>query len=106
MDERNPYEKVHRKEELSLELNFRSFLFGEGAEFFEPVPVEELVNFAALGCPVTIPEGGPYTEDELVQIARAVQKGGTTLTVVGAPKYPPEVIARIEKEALGRILMA
>lgn len=103
---RNPNETVHPKENLSLELNFRSFLFGEGAEFFEPVPVEELVNFAALGCPVTIPEGGPYTEDDLVRIAQAVRQGGTTLTVVGAPKYPAEVLARLEKEVSGRILLA
>lgn len=103
---RNPHATVHSKEELSLDLNFRSFLFGEGAEFFEPVPIEDLINYAALGCPVTIPEGGPYTEEELVRVAQAVQKSGTTLTVVGAPKYPAEVLARLEKEASGRILMA
>ena len=46
---RNPYERVHPKEELSVEINFRSFLAGEGDDFFEPVPVEDMVDFASVG---------------------------------------------------------
>ena len=46
-----------KRQELSLELNFRSFLAGEGGPFFQPVPVEEMVNIASVGCPVTIPAG-------------------------------------------------
>jgi len=103
---RNPYELVHRKEELSLELNFRSFLFGEGAEFFEPVPVEDLINYAALGSPITIPDNCPYSPEDLVRIAQAVKRGGATLTVAGGANLPSEVRARLEQEAPGRILAA
>lgn len=103
---RNPYNTQHKKEELSVEINFRSFLFGEGAEFFEPVPVEDLVNYAALGSPITIPEGDVYTEEDLVQIAQAAQKGGGTVTLVSASIYPNDVIARLEKVAPGQIRTA
>ncbi|MCC7017479.1 MAG: hypothetical protein IT564_09795 [Rhodospirillales bacterium] len=99
----NPYEKVHPKESLSLELNFRSFLAGEGEAFFEPVPVEDMVSIATLGSPVTIPMSAPYSEDELKQIAEAVRQGSSTLTLTGAARYPADVLERLEKEAPGRI---
>ncbi len=99
----NPYETVHPKESLSLELNFRSFLAGEGEAFLEPVPVEDMVSFAAVGSPITIPAGAPYSGDELAQVAEAVRQGGGTLTLLGAASYPPEVVVRLEKEAPGRI---
>jgi hypothetical protein len=100
---RNPYEGTHPKESLSLELNFRSFLAGEGEAFFEPVPVEDLVSFAAVGSPITIPVDAPYSGEELAQVAAAVGQGGGTLTLLGAAAYPPEVLERLEKEAPGRI---
>lgn len=103
---RNPYDVLHKKEELSVEINFRSFLFGEGAEFFEPVPVEDLVNYAELGSPVTIPEGDVYTEEDLVQIAQAAQKGGGTITLVSTSTYPNDIVARLEKVAPGQIRTA
>jgi hypothetical protein len=99
----NPYEKAHPKESLSLELNFRSFMAGEGTEFFEPVPVEDVVTFATVGSPVTIPMGAPYSADELCQIAKAVHRGNGTLTLRGATQYPADVLDRLEKEAPGRI---
>lgn len=99
----NPYEKVHPKESLSLELNFRSFLAGEGEAFLEPVPVEDVASFAAVGSPVTIPMSAPYSADELYQIAEAVRQGGGTLTLLGAARYPADVLERLEKEAPGRI---
>lgn len=99
----NPYEKVHPKESLSLELNFRSFLAGEGEAFLEPVPVEDVANFAAVGSPVTIPVSAPYSADELYQIAEAVRQGGGTLTLVGAARYPADVLERLEKAAPGQI---
>lgn len=103
---RNPYKGVHPKESLSVELNFRSFLAGEGAEFFEPVPVEDLVGFASVGSPITIPEDAQYSENELVQIAEAVRKGGGALTLLGAQKYALDVLGRLEKEAPGQIRLA
>jgi hypothetical protein len=99
----NPYKTTHPKEQLSVEMNFRSFLAGEGSEFFEPVPVEDLVRFAWLGCPITIPESGPYSEDELRQIASAVQHGNGELTLRGSGNYPADMLDRLEKEAPGRI---
>ena len=103
MTNRNPYKDVHPKAELSLELNFRSFLAGEGGAFLEPVPVEDLVSFASVGPPVTIPASAPYSEDELKQIAQAVRRGGGMLTLLGAASYPPDVLERIEREAPGQI---
>ncbi len=100
----SPYKGTHAKESLSLELNFRSFLAGEGGEFFEPVPVEDVINFAAVGSPVTIPMSAPYSADEMAQIAQAVHQGGGTLTIMGAARYPADVLERLEKEAPGRIL--
>ena len=102
----NPYEKVHPKESLSLELNFRSVMAGEGSELFGPVPVEDIVNFASVGSPVTIPMSAPYPADEMYQIAEAVRQGGGTLTLVGAARYPAEVLERLEKEAPGQIRLA
>lgn len=100
---RNPYHTLHKKEELSVEINFRSFLFGEGAEFFEPVPVVDLVNYATLGSPVTIPEGDVYSEEDLIQIAQAAQKGGGTVTLVSTSSYPDGVVARLQSVAPGLI---
>ena len=102
----NPYEKVHPKESLSLELNFRSFLAGEGEAFLEPVPVEDVAHFAAVGSPVTIPMSAPYSADEMTLIAQAVRQGGGTLTLMGAARYPAEVLERLEKEAPGQIRLA
>jgi hypothetical protein len=99
----NPYKVVHPKEELSLELNFRSFLLGEGEQFFERVPVEDLVSFASAGSPLTIPDGAPYSEDELKQIAEAIRQGGGTLTVLGAAGYPSDLLERIEQAAPGQV---
>jgi hypothetical protein len=84
-------------------MNFRSFLAGEGSEFFEPVAVEDMIRFASLGCPLTIPESGPYSEEELIQIASAVQNGGGQLTLRGSAIYPPDMLDRLQKEAPGRI---
>ncbi len=100
----NPYKREHPKESLSLELNFRSFLAGEGEAFFEPVPVEDMVSVASMGSPVTIPMSAPYSEDELKQIAEGVRQGGGTLTLMGATRYPADVLERLEKAAPGRIL--
>ena len=102
----NPYDKVHAKDELSLELNFRSVLAGEGSELFGPVPVEDVVSFAAVGSPVTIPMSAPYTADELVQIAGAVRQGGGTFTLVGAARYPADLLENLEKAAPGQVVRA
>ena len=101
--DRNPYKGSHAKDELSLELNFRSFLAGEGEAFFTPVPVEDLVDFASVGSPITVPVGAPYSEDQLKEIARAVVKGQSTLTLLGAGSYPRNVLDALEAEAPGRI---
>ena len=101
----NPYDKVHPKESLSLEVNFRSVLAGEGSELFGPVPVEDVVTFAALGSPVTIPMSAPYLADELIEIAGAVRQGGSTLTLMGAARYPADLLESLEKEAPGQILL-
>jgi len=103
---RNPYESVQPTESLSVEINFRSFLAGEGDDFFEPVPVEDMVDFASVGSPITIPDNAPYTKGELRQIAKAVRKGGGTLTVLEAASYPPDVLENLEKEAPGQIRLA
>ncbi len=103
---RNPYERVHPKNELSVEINFRSFLAGEGDAFFQPVPVEDMVDFASVGSAITIPEGTPYSKRELKQIAKAVRKGGGTLTLVEAASYPPDLVENLEKEAPGLIRLA
>jgi len=99
----NPYKRDHPKDTLSLELNFRSFLAGEGEAFLEPVPIEDVVRFASVGSPVTIPMSAPYSADELNQIAEAVRQGGGTLTLLGAARYPPDVVERLEKAAPGQI---
>src|SRR6266480_645929 len=101
--DRNPYKKEHPREELSLELNFRSFLAGEGEAFFTPVPVDDLISFAAVGSPITIPKSAPYSGDELKQVAQAVRRGGSTLTLLGAAGYPPDILERLEKEAPAQI---
>ena len=103
---RNPYEKVHPKGALSVEINFRSFLAGEGDDYFEPVPVEDMVDFASVGSPITIPDNTPYTKSELKKIAKATRKGGGTLTVLEAASYPPDVLENLEKEAPGQIRLA
>lgn len=103
---RNPYESVHPKESLSVEVNFRSFLAGEGDAFLERVPVEDMVDFASVGSAITIPEGNPYSKRELKQIARGVRRGGGTLTLVEAANYPPDVLENLEKEAPGLIRLA
>ena len=102
----NPYDKVHAKDELSLELNFRSVLAGEGSELFGPVPVEDVVSFAAVGSPVTIPMSAPYLADELRQIAGAVRRGGGTFTLMGAARYPADLLESLEKAAPGQIRLA
>jgi hypothetical protein len=101
--DRNPYKKEHSRQELSLELNFRSFLAGEGEAFFTPVPVDDLVTYAALGAPVAIPRGAPYSEDELKRIAEAVRKGGGTLTLIEPAQYSQDCRDCLEKEAPGQI---
>ena len=101
----NPYDKVHPKESLSLEVNFRSVMAGEGSELFGPVPVEDVVTFAALGSLVTIPMSAPYLADELIEIAGAVRQGGGTLTLMGAARYPADLLESLEKEAPGQILL-
>ncbi len=98
-----PYDKVHPKEGLSLEVNFRSVMAGEGSELFGAVPVEDVAHFASVGSPVTIPMSAPYSADEMVQIAQAVQQGGGTLTIMGAARYPADVLERLEKAAPGQI---
>jgi hypothetical protein len=98
-----PYDKVHPKEGLSLEVNFRSVMAGEGSELFGPVPVEDVVSFAAVGSPVTIPMSAPYLADELQEIAGAVRQGGGTLTLMGAARYPADLLESLEKEAPGQI---
>ena len=103
MSERNHYKGTHAREELSLELNFRSFMVGEGAPFFQPVPLEEILSFATVGSPITIPASSPYSEDELLQIAAAVRRGGSTLTLLGATSYPVELLQRLENEAPGKL---
>lgn len=105
MIENNPH-KPKPDNELSLELNFRSFLAGEGAPFFQAVPVEEMCSFAAVGSPVTVPESMPYSHDDLLQIAAAVSEGGTTLTLVGAGRYPAELLEQLEKQSNGRLRRA
>lgn len=102
----NPYDKVHPGESLSLEINFRSFLAGEGEVFFGPVPVEDLAHFAAIGSPVTIPKGAPYSADDLVQVAKAIKQGGGTLTLLGADDFPADVLVRLENEAPGQLRRA
>lgn len=102
----NPYDRVHPKESLSLELNFRSFLAGEGEAFLTPVPVEDMVSFASVGSPITIPASAPYSEDQLKEIARAVRQGRSTLTILGAAKYPRELLDALETEAPGHIRQA
>lgn len=101
-----PYDKVHPKEGLSLEVNFCSVMAGEGSELFGPVPVEEVVGFAAVGSPVTIPMSAPYPADELLQIAGAVRQGGGTLTLMGAARYPADMVESLEKAAPGQIRLA
>lgn len=102
MSEQKPKE-ASAGNELSLELNFRSFLAGEGAPFFQAVPVEEMCCFAAVGSPVTVPESMPYSPEELLQIAAAVGKGGSTMTVAGSGRYPPELLEALDRESLGRL---
>lgn len=92
-----------QRQELSLELNFRSFMAGEGAPFFQPVPLEEMLSFAEVGSPVTIPDSGPYTPDELRQIAAAVRKGGSAMTLKASEKYPADLLAELERESAGRL---
>jgi len=106
MDERNPYKTTHSKETLSVELNFRSFLMGEGGAFFERVSVEDLVSFASLGCPITIPASAPYSDEEPQQIAGAVRKGGGKLNILSSTKYPAEVLKKLELEAPGQIALS
>lgn len=106
MSEQKTYKLVHAKDELSIEVNFRSFLAGEGQEFFEPVPVEELANLASVGTPVTIPSGAPYSEDELKTIAEAVRHGGNTLTLKDAAAYTTDVLELLERLAPGKIRRA
>lgn len=103
MSEQKTYKAVHRKDELSVEINFRSFLAGEGQEFFEPVPVEDLASLASVGTPLTIPSGAPYSADELRIVAEAVRQGGNTLTLKGAAAYPSDVLALLESLAPGLI---
>ena len=103
---KNPYESVHPKGSLSVEINFRSFLAGEGDDFFEPVPVEDMVDFASVGSPITIPEDAPYSKGELKKIAKAIRKGGGTLTVLEAANYPADVLEKLEKEAPGQVKLA
>ena len=105
-EERNPYKGTHARKELSLELNFRSFMAGEGAPFFQPVPLDEILTFATVGAPITIPASGPYSEEELSQIAAAVRTGGGTITLLGAARYPSELLERLEKEAPGQLRRA
>jgi hypothetical protein len=104
--DQNPYKTSHSKETLSIELNFRSFLMGEGGAFLERVPVEDLVSFASVGCPITIPAGAPYSEEELRQIASAVQQGSGELTVLSSSNYPADMLERLELEAPGRIRLS
>lgn len=101
--EPNPYKSTHAKEELSLELNFRSFLAGEGGPFFEPVAVADLVTYATVGAPITIPASAPYSLDDLQRIAQAAKQGGGTLTLLGASNYPAEILDRLEQTAPGKI---
>ena len=103
---RNPYKSVHLKESLSIENNFRSFLAGEGEDFFQPVSVEDMVDFASVGSPITIPESAPYSKSELKKIAKAVRQGGGTLTLLEAANYPPDVLEQLGKEAPGQIRLA
>lgn len=103
MSERIQFKGTHAREELSLELNFRSFMAGEGEAFFQPVPLEEMLRFAAVGSPITIPASAPYSGEELLQIAAAVRKGGSTLTLLGAASYPVELLQRLENEAAGKL---
>ena len=100
------HEAVHRKDQLSVEINFRSFLAGEGEEFFTSVPVEHLRRLASVGTPITIPTGAPYTHDELCLIAEALQKGGNTLTLLGATAYETELLERLNALAPGQIRLA
>lgn len=102
----NPYKTLHPKDTLSIELNFRSFLMGEGGAFLERIPVEDLVNFASVGCPITIPASAPYSEKELRQIASAVQQGSGELTVLSSGNYPADVLERLELEAPGRVRLS
>jgi hypothetical protein len=95
-----------KREELSLELNFRSFLAGEGGPFFQPVPLEEMVNIASVGCPVTIPAGGPYNPEELLQIAAAVARGAGAMTLAGSAAYPQDLLRELEKQCPGRLKLA
>lgn len=101
-----PYDKVHPKESLSLEVNFRSVMAGEGSELFGPVPVEDVVGFAAIGSPVIVPFSAPYLADELQRIAEAVHRGGGTFTLMGAARYPADLLESLEKAAPGQIHLA
>lgn len=103
MADRSHYKEMHIKEELNLELNFPSILAGEGEQFFERVPVEDLVSFASVGSPLTISASAPYSEEELRQIAVAVRRGGSTLTLLGAAGYAGDILERVEKEAPGQV---
>jgi hypothetical protein len=62
-----------------------------------------MLTFAAVGSPVTIPEAGPYTAEELLQIAAAVRKGGGAMTLVGSGRYPADLLAELERESAGRL---
>lgn len=102
----NPYERYHPKSSMSLEVNFRSFLAGEGERFVTPVPVDDLVAFASVGSPITIPAGAGYSVEDLRAVAQAVRVGGGTLTIREAKTYPAEVLARLEEEAPRQIRLA
>ncbi len=91
---------------MSLELNFRSLLAGEGQALFTPVPLEDLVDFALVGSPITIPAGAGYSVEDLRRVAQAIRAGGGTLTIRGAGTHAPEVLAQLEKEAPGQVHLA
>jgi hypothetical protein len=105
-DRKTPYKAVHEKPELSLELNFRSFLAGEGESFLTPVPADDLVLMASVGAPITLSAKAPYSQEELQEIAQAVARGRGTLTVLAAGSYAPDVLAAMEKEAPGQVRLA
>jgi hypothetical protein len=97
---------AHPDDQLSVEINFRSFLAGEGQEFFTPVPVEHLRSLASVGTPITIPAGAPYTHEELCLIAETVQKGGNTLTLLGGATYDSVLLERLNALAPGHVRLA
>ena len=99
------YERIHPKSSMSLEQNFRSFLAGEGEHFFTPVPVEDLIAYASVGSPITIPPGAGYSVEDLRRVAQAVRNGGGTLTIRQAAAYPSEVLAQLEEAAPSQVLL-